>query len=165
VRASLARAISLPELVAASSFVIAGTPLEALGHWENSGGRKRIVTDTRVRIDEVLGGSPSGSEISIRTLGGRVGKIGQTVHGEAFLRIAERAFLFVTPATDGVLAVTGMAQGHYPLRADSAGVARVHASPLMSELRAPSQSAVVELVGKSFDEARDRIRKVWRDAR
>ncbi len=72
--------------------------------------------------------------------------------------------MFVTPSYDGPLSVTAMAQGHFPIRSDAAGVRRIPPSPRLAELLSPDGSAVRELAGKSFDEARDRIRKAWRDA-
>ena len=52
-RASLARAVPIEELVGRSQHVVVGEPLDAESVWEELGGRKHIVTYTRVRA---LGG-------------------------------------------------------------------------------------------------------------
>jgi hypothetical protein len=161
--ASVARALSLAELVAQSQGVVLGTPLAASSRWEQIGGRRRIVTYTRVRVDQAFAGDPGDAEIMIRTLGGRVGKIGQVVHGEAFLRLGESTLLFVGLSPDGTPAVTGMSQGHYPVRSDARGVRRLGPSPRLFELSG-KDSAVERLSGRSLPEAREIVRKAW-DAR
>jgi hypothetical protein len=154
--ASIARAVTLQELSAASQTALLGTALEANSRWDTVGGRKRIVTTTRVRVDETVAGAPPGAEILVRTLGGQVGDIGQIVHGEAFLLLGEAAVLFLADLGGGESVVTGMAQGHYPVRG------RLRPSPRLSELRGAAGSAVERLVGQTFTEARHRIQGAWR---
>ena len=158
-RASLARAISLAELVKASSHVLHGLPLEASSRWETLGEQRRIVTYTRVRTDErVAGDNPPDTEVLVRTLGGQVGDIGQVVHGEALLRINEACLLFLHVNGDPSEQVVAMAQGHYPILADSAGVRRLGASPNLPHLVGNAQSAVHALVGLSLERARVLVR-------
>ncbi len=162
-RASLARGASLRELSQESRHALLGTALASDSRWEYVGTKKRIVTYTRVRVDELLAGDALDSEVWVRTLGGKVGKLGQVVHGEALLLTGERTLLFLTP-TDGVLAVTEMAQGHFPIRNDASGTARLAPSPRLPELREVDRSAAKELVGKLVPDASERVRKAWRDA-
>lgn len=160
--ASLARAVRLEDLVRRSRHVLLGEPLEAYCQWERIGDRKHIVTYTRVRAHELLGGEdPKQDELLVRTLGGRVGELGQLVHGEARLRLADRSVLFVTPAND-VLAVTAMAQGHYPLKRDRAGVELLRRSPAASELLGEAGSAVQRLAGLRVSEARALVQQAVR---
>src|SRR4051812_26591915 len=79
-QASVAIAASLEDLARASSVIAKVTPLERMSAWENG----RIVTTTRVRVDDVVAGAVAGNarELRVRTLGGRVDKIGQLVEGE-----------------------------------------------------------------------------------
>ena len=79
--ASVAIAASLEDLARASTVIARVTPVERTSAWEDG----RIVTTTRVRVDEVVAGSVAGStrELRVRTLGGRVDTIGQIVEGEA----------------------------------------------------------------------------------
>src|SRR4051812_8776884 len=89
-RAGIARAVKLEELIARSAFVVQSTALDGYSVWENLGGQKRIVTYSRMRVDDhVAGAVPKDPELMIRTLGGRVGEIGQIVHGEAMLKLEE----------------------------------------------------------------------------
>jgi hypothetical protein len=154
--ASLARAVTLPQLVARSEQVVIGTPLEAHARWETLGGQRRIVTYTRVRVDAAIDGGGQ-SELFIRTLGGHVGDIGQVVSGEAVLSIGQPALVFVGRSADGVLAVSAMAQGHFPLRRDGHGTLRLRPSPRLATLVGAQHSAVKRLVGHSIPEAEQLI--------
>ncbi len=157
--ASLARAVPVDELVGRSQHVMVGEPLDAWSVWERIGQRKHIVTYTRVRALELLAGAdPKEDELLVRTLGGRVGELGELVHGEAKLTLGARGVLFVMPAR-GVLGVTAMAQGHYPLLRDVAGAERLRRSPEAAELLNEEGSAVQRLVGLKITEARALLRQ------
>jgi hypothetical protein len=152
--ASLGRALPLGELVRRSQHVLLGEPLDNYSVWEQIGQRKHIVTYTRVRALELFAGAdPKQDELLLRTLGGRVGDLGELVHGEAIINLGERGVLFVMP-TQGVLAVTAMAQGHYPLTRDKLGVERLRRSPEAAELSNEEGSAVKRLTGLQVAEAR-----------
>jgi hypothetical protein len=155
--ASLARRLTLLELVRASDAVIVGTALASSSRWEKVAGRRRIVSYTRTRADESWAGNAP-AEIIVRTLGGRVGDTGEIVHGEAVLLIGEPAVLFVSPALGDSVRVTGMSQGHYPLRRDDRGILRLSASPRGFELDGADPH---ELLRATVDEARTRIQKAW----
>ena len=158
--ASLARALPVAELVGRSRHVLVGEPLDAYSVWEQLGPRKHIVTYTRVRAVELLAGAdPAQDELLVRTLGGRVGELGELVHGEAMLTLGERSVLFVMPTRDA-LGVTAMAQGHYPLRRDNAGAERLRRSPEAAELLHEEGSAVKRLTGLQIAEARSLVRLV-----
>jgi hypothetical protein len=154
--ASMARALRLSELVHYSHAIVIGTPRSGFSRWETIGGSRRIVTYTRVHVDQGIDGS-TGSELLIRTLGGQVGHIGQLVEGEAMLIVGQPALIFVYRDVDGTLSVTGMAQGHYPLIADAHGTLRLHASPRLAQLVNKQGSAVQALVGLDVNAAERRI--------
>jgi len=161
-QASLARAVQVEELVSRSQHVMLGEPLDADSVWEQVGQRKHIVTYTRVRALEMLGGAdPKQDELLVRTLGGRVGNLGELVHGEALLTLGERSVLFVMPTRAG-LSVTAMAQGHYPLARDTAGIERLRRSPEANELINEQGSAVKRLVGLKVPEARTLLERAVR---
>ncbi len=156
--ASVARAVPVEELVARSQHVLLAEPLDAESVWEQIGQRRHIVTYTRVRALELLAGAdPKQEELMVRTLGGRVGELGELVHGEAMLELGMRGVLFVMP-TRGALGVTAMAQGHYPLLRDTAGVERLRRSPEAAELVGEDGSAVKRLNGLQVTEARSLLR-------
>jgi hypothetical protein len=157
-RASLSRAVPLAELVGRSQHVMVGEPLDAYSVWERLGERKHIVTYTRVRAVELLAGAdPKADELLVRTLGGRVGELGELVHGEAMLTLGARGVLFVMPA-GSALGITAMAQGHYPLMRDGAGIERLRRSPEANELVQEDGSAVKRLPGLQVTEARGLLR-------
>jgi hypothetical protein len=160
--ASLAVGLGLPELMRESSRVAFSTSLEASSRWEELGGTRRIVTYHRVRLDELVAGASGETELMVRTLGGRVGDIGQIVHGEAALAVGEPCLLFLRDAPGSVSVVVEHAQGHYPLHDDGQGKERLHASPRLGRLIRADGSAVKTLVGRSRVEARSLIDEVRR---
>ena len=155
-RASVARALTLNELVHQSSHALVGTPVNLYGQWETIGRRSRIVTYTVVRTEYSVDGRPPPTpEIMIRTLGGVVGDIGQTVPGEAMLRKGRTATVFVQELSRDLFGVTGMAQGHYPVLTDAQGVKRLRAEAAMLEVvggAAPADSAMTRLDGRTVTE-------------
>jgi len=162
--ATLARAISLPQLVGLSQYALVGTATDANSRWEMLGKAKRIVTYVRLEVEQPIDGRPPpDTSLMLRTLGGRVGDIGQLVHGEVRFELGARSVVFLTPDSDGVLAVTAMAQGHYPLLADaSEAVLRLQPSPNMPELVSIQGSAVQRLAQRTVFEAEQLVSDVMR---
>jgi hypothetical protein len=146
----------LNELVHQSLYALVGTPVELFGRWETVGRRSRIVTYTLVRADYSIDGRPPGtSDVMIRSLGGRVGDIGQTVPGEAMLQRGRAATVFIEELSRDLFAVTGMAQGHYPVIADGHGVKRLRAEAGLLEFVGGAKvldSAVHLLDGRTVTE-------------
>jgi hypothetical protein len=127
--ASIARALPLGELLYKSSHVLVGTAVDAYSTWELIGKRRCIVTYSLFRVEEPLDGrEPPGSEVTIRSLGGIVGDLGQRFFGEAMVALRERAAVFVHDTAPSLYVVTAMAQGHYPLQPDARGVQRLRAN-------------------------------------
>jgi hypothetical protein len=152
--ATTARAVSLADLVRRSRRIARATPLESFSRSEDVGGAQHIVTYSRLRIDDSIHGPNADSETLVRTLGGRVGDLGEIVHGEAELALDETCLVFLAPDANGVESVTAMAQGHYPVAIDGAGTARLRLSRNMPRLLGGSASAAAQLIGKPFNEAR-----------
>lgn len=152
--ATTARAVSLAELVRRSTRIARATALESFSRSEEVGGRRHIVTYSRLRIDDSIHGPSGDSETLVRTLGGRVGELGEIVHGEAELALHETSLVFLSPDESGVELVTAMAQGHYPMAVDGAGVPRLRLSRNLPHLLGSGTSAVTQLSGKAFPEAR-----------
>ena len=161
-QASVSRAVPLETLTTRSQHVVLGEPLDSYCVWERIGARKHIVTYTRVRAHELLAGAdPKADELLVRTLGGQVGDLGEMVHGEAVLQIGHRSVVFVMPSQDA-LAVTAMAQGHYPLKLDAAGAERLLRSPHAAELVDDAAAAVKRLPGLQVAEARSLLKQMVR---
>ncbi|MFO0592966.1 MAG: hypothetical protein U0441_35825 [Polyangiaceae bacterium] len=162
--ASVSVLLSLDELLTPSSYVIVGTAGEKKSRWEEIGGGRRIVTYTKIQVDTAIVGSP-GSALWVRTLGGSVGDIGQTVSGEAQIATGSKSVLFLQKRGSAIV-VTGMAQGHFPVVADSKGVVRLRPSPdagVLLPSAGPSISARSRLVGKGLLAAVSVIRDAGRD--
>jgi len=116
------RALTLTELVGKSTTVLVATAVAKRSSWQTIAGSKRIVTDTRLRVEELVSGAdPSSTEIVVRTLGGTVGSIGQIVEGEAELTLGEQSLTFVTQTDPAFYWVTAMGQGHYPVKTEARG--------------------------------------------
>lgn len=156
--ATVVRAVSLDQLVKRSSSVLVGLPLERWAEWARIGGTKRIVTLTRVRVEETVSGAED-SELLVRTLGGRIGDLGQLVDGEAELRVGERSLLFSHRFDAGLSGVTAMAQGHYPFDA-SRGEVRLLRSPRVATMLRDKNAAVEQLEGMTLRDAKSLVVKV-----
>lgn len=159
-QATLVRGLTLEELSAESGRILVGRALDSSCQWVTIGGRRRIVTDTRVRVEDVLAkDAPADSEILVRTLGGTIGDVGALVHGEADLLLDESCVVFLRTLPEGVHRVTGMAQGHYPLAPDAGRVPRLKRSPRSSEIVGGDRAAIRRLVGLDIDTAKRSIRE------
>lgn len=155
--ATVVRAVPLSVLVQSSRRVLVVTPLAAESHFEELGRRRRIVTDTRVRVEEQIESQEvADSELLVRTLGGAVGRQGELVHGQARLELGQSCVLFLLQAPDGLHYVNAMSQGHYPLRVSAAR--ELMRSPDLPEILDFERSAVKELAGTELRAARQRIR-------
>ena len=160
--ASVSVAVTLEQLVAGSAYVVVGTAVEQQGRWEELGGGRRIVTYTRLAVDQAVAGEP-GKEVWVRTLGGVVDKVGQHVSGEAQLALGSESLLFLKRVEDGAVVVSGMAQGHYPILKKPAEPVRLAASPDVGAILprpGPSISARERLVGASLGDAIQAIQRV-----
>jgi hypothetical protein len=152
--------LTLDELVLASERIAVVRATERKSQWEEVAGSRRIVTYTKLEIDQTVDGPDQASSVWVRTLGGRVGDLGQHVAGEAQLRLGERALVFLARG-EGAVVVAGMAQGHFPIVELDGARPKLAPSPDAGRLlprRGPSLSAREALVGKALDEALDGVR-------
>jgi hypothetical protein len=158
--ATIVRALSLPALVQGARRIVVVTPLAAECHFEELGRRRRIVTDTRVRVEETIAKDESReSELLVRTLGGAIDRLGERVHGQAQLVLGEPCVAFLLQGPDGLHYVNGMAQGHYPLSraGESSAGRRLKQSPDLPTILGFESSAVKALVGNDLAVAKGRI--------
>jgi hypothetical protein len=159
-QATLVRGLPLRALVERSDAVIVLRPLESYSHYVSLGGRRSIVTDTRVAVEELVAKAPPASELLVRTLGGRVGHVGEIVHGQAELAMGNASLAFLKQDGEGAHWVVGMAQGHYPIAGTSSDDARLMASRNLPEIRDWEACAVRELSGMKLAAARGAIRQL-----
>jgi hypothetical protein len=117
-RASISIAILFDELVRDSTAAAIVTPYEQKAVWEDG----RIITYSHVHADRPIAGALE-SDPWVRTMGGTVGRLGQIVEGEAVLTVGKSGLLFLQPdkTGTGTYAVTGRAQGQFPVIAAAPG--------------------------------------------
>jgi hypothetical protein len=158
--AGVAVLVSLEELVTTSTSIVVGTAADRRSVWEDLPSGRRIVTYTRLTVEETIKGADK-SELWVRTLGGVVGDLGQAVSGEASFRAGSRSLVFALEV-NGVAVVNAMAQGHYPVVRDATGVDRLASSPdagMLVPRRGPTISAHERLVGAPLEDAITAIQK------
>lgn len=156
--ATLARALTLHQLVRSSGRVVRGTAAERYSTWQVIGGRRRIVTHTRVLVAGDLATPHDDPEVLVMTLGGRVDDVAQVAHGEAALNIGEECVVFLTNEHEGARRVTALSQGHYPLE-QKQGALLLRRSPQLPELIDRKNAAVDRLASRPFSEAARLIRE------
>jgi len=156
--ASTARALTLGQLVKKSTSVLVITGVARRSSWQIIGGARRIVTDVRARVEDLVSGSdPSSTEVVVRTLGGQVGSVGQIVEGEAELTLGEASFTFLSQSQPDFYGVTGMGQGHYPLASEARGRI-LRANRQLPALVGGGTSAVETLRNRPLGEAMSLVR-------
>jgi len=160
---ALARGLSLEELVGATTSGVVGTPLASECRWADFRGVRAIVTDTRVRVEELLvNADPGASEVIVRTLGGAIGDLGEHVDGQPRLVFGQPSVLFLKRSKLGIDVVVGMAQGHYPLKHQKDRSLRLTRSPALPQLVRSEGTAVARLGGLELTAARELCRLVAR---
>ncbi|GAC1580599.1 MAG: hypothetical protein NVS3B20_11430 [Polyangiales bacterium] len=173
--ASAAIALTLKDLVDRSEYVFVGIPKSRSSRWEAG----RIITYTVVGVDSVASGAiKAGDSITIRTLGGVVGDIGQIVHGEAVLPLSAPALLFIymTPSNapppptslPESRYITGMSQGVLPVTVGDDLLPRIGASamnlalyPSLDPAARAATPASVSTVGRKVSDVVVEVRAIW----
>jgi len=148
----------LLELVEHSDCCVVGRSLAAASSHRVLGGMRRIVTLHRLRVDEVLDGAVrAADELTLRTLGGRVGDVAQRVFGEAEIVIGRPALLFLFRANEAEHVVTDLAGGYFDLDRDAHGLARVRIASGEHAPTSRAPGAAAQLAGASMAEVRQML--------
>ncbi len=177
--ASVQIAVLFDDLVRDSNAICVFTGLEQKAAWEDG----RIYTRTRVRCDQPFAGElKQGQEAWIRTMGGVVGDVGQSVSGEATFGIGNSSIAFVHTGLLGTYEVTARAQGHFPvqtiapdktkkatrspdvgavLAAQPAAEARVRSLARTALTASATQPALIVVPGKTTDEIAKEVGLAW----
>jgi hypothetical protein len=152
--ATLVTGLTLRQLVARSAHIVVVSALDASCFFTTIGGRRCIVTETRVEVHDLLGGqAPVSQVLSVRTLGGKVGGMGELVLGQASFSVSTPDVAFLKLGADGAYWFVGMAQGHYPLYGEGPDETLRHSANL-PEIREFSTSAVKALDRQRLGAAR-----------
>ena len=163
--ATIALLMTTEELVTVSKHVVVATPVERVSKWEKVAGSNRIVTYTRLEVEDSIVGKSEAS-VWVRTLGGKVDKLGQSVAGEAEFKLGEPAVVFLAPVEE-TLVVVGMAQGHFPV-AEVEGERVLQSSPdvgtLVRKKGDKRRSAREDLLGAKLAAAKTKILEVAKAA-
>ncbi len=161
-QATLVRGLTLAELSRQASLIVTLRALDSICHYQDLGGRKSIVTDTLVRVEDVLAKTaPAQQELVVRTLGGRIGSIRELLLGQPALSYDRRDVAFLLPDGVGQHCFVGMAQGHYRLVGANQS-AELAASSQLPAIRDWGGSAVLALSGRKLSEARSLIQRAVR---
>jgi hypothetical protein len=108
--ASVARRLTLSELVEVSTVIAIGRCEETRAQWNPA--RTQIVTRARYTVASAIKGSPS-SEITVETLGGVADGVGMFVPGVPSFHAGADEILFLVRSGAGPYRVAGMAQGQF----------------------------------------------------
>jgi hypothetical protein len=120
-QASVSIAVAYDALLKDAESVGVATPVESKSVWEDG----RIYTYTRVKVDQGIAGDlGTGAEGWVRTMGGVVGKIGQSVDGEAVFTQGKPSLVFLRKFNASTWHVSARAQGQYPVQLDEVSKVR-----------------------------------------
>ncbi len=106
------------ELSSASDTIVQGTVRRVQSR--GSGDGRRIVTDVEIEVTDTLKGQPGGT-VLVTQPGGKVGDIGQVVHGLATFSPGEEVIVFLEKRGKVSFQVSSMAQGKFQVRRDADG--------------------------------------------
>lgn len=109
---------SLRQLTADAPTIVHGTVISSHSHWTKN--HSLIVTDVRLRVDDVLKGQ-AGSEVVFTQPGGTVGALRVEADGAAGFRTGEEAVLFLDTSFRGVVHVVGLMEGRFDVVTDTHG--------------------------------------------
>lgn len=112
--ASVSYAVDTDRLLTRAELVIRATPLDDYCTWEGT----RIVTYTKLHVDERIAGETKESDIWVRSLGGEVEHLAQWVDGEPVFTIGQPTLMFLGKDTSGAYVSVARAQGQMPMRFD-----------------------------------------------
>jgi hypothetical protein len=162
--ASVSVALTFDDLVQRATAAAVVVPVDQHGVWEGG----RIATYTRARVERLVAGHLP-EEISLRTYGGAVGRIGQLVEGEATFAAGAPSLVFVHPLGDaalpGTFAVVEGAQGQFSIVKAGDQPARLaparNVGAVVALPPAAPRPARDVLAGKLFEDAVRAIGAMW----
>ena len=138
-------------------YVVVATAGERHSVWEDLPGGRRIVTYTRVTVERDPRSARRGPEILGPHARGRRGQDRAERRGRGAARRRDRGRCSSSPRPNGVVVVTAMAQGHYPIVADDRGRPPARGEPgrgdARPEARARRSRREERLVGAALDDA------------
>ena len=157
--ATVVKAVPLDVLVSTSRWVVIGTVSSTKCHYEMIGGIRRIVTESSVVVESVIGQRKKeeglmSKVITVKTLGGTLEGVTEVTLGEAVLLPGNKHLLFLDQENSDTVHVVAMAQGQYWVRTDSRGHLVVYPSTGLDVVLDRAQSAVTTLSGKTLEQVK-----------
>ncbi len=157
---------TVDELAREADAVVIATPLnDRASRWLHG----RIVTEVTARVDAVITGRVAvGSTVVVRTPGGVVGEVGQSLEGSPSLSADVPAVLFLTAPRSGARAVLSLAAGVMPVTVAPSGAVMVlparteGLTMLPPPTPSPTPRVVVPPGGVALDAFVARVREVAR---
>jgi hypothetical protein len=125
-----------------SDLVLTGSVTSVTSSW--SPDHSVIYTDAELAIDDVWKGFPDRDRIVVRSLGGRVGRVGLEVDGAAPFAVGERVLVFLKQ-TGAVFTPVGMKFGRYEVRGHGADLFAVGSPPPAAREAQPYETVSVPL--------------------
>ncbi|GHG73814.1 hypothetical protein [Comamonas sp. JC664] len=138
--------VDLSGLAVGADTVVHGVVRRVESRWSGDG--MRILTDVEIQVTESLKGQPGGT-VLVTQPGGRMGDIGQVVHGLASFTPGEEVVVFLQKRGPRAFRVSDMAQGKFQVKREGTRVLAVP-EPTESQLldpvtRKPTASALQPL--------------------
>lgn len=170
--ASVSTAATLEGLVTFAHVVALAEPTESRTEWQNG----KIVTYTRLSVIERVSGEGPAA-VWVKSLGGTVGDIGQSVEGEPTFAKGTRSLVFLRRLPNDAGApdahvVVSRAQGQYPLALEKARWmvrSNVRVGMILPPREAadtpvvvlPKQAALARLRDRPVDDVLREVRDLW----
>lgn len=113
--------VTLDDMARNCVAAVRGTVVGHRSDWDAE--RRRIHSYTEIEVTETLAGGPAvGTRVTVRTLGGVVGKVGMNVSGTARFVEGEEVVVFLDqdPLDKKRFVVAGMSQGKFQVARDGA---------------------------------------------
>jgi hypothetical protein len=121
-----------------SDVVVVGKVARTKSEWSGN----RIVTQVTLDVGESLKGNP-GSSLTVTTLGGEVGGVGEWYSHTASFKADEEVVVFARRDAQGRYSVSGGEEGKLAIERDSAtGLALVNGKGSLSSFRAEIKAAL-----------------------
>jgi len=110
--------LSVNELTRYSSDVVEAQAVSAYSEWNPQ--HTLIFTYTTFSVERALKGQAPQS-ITVKQIGGQIGKDSVRVAGVRYFHAGDRSVLFLQQSADGTYGITGMIQGDFRIRREMSG--------------------------------------------
>lgn len=122
--ASSIKQLDIAELLTQSEIVFEGQVIKQNSRWNAT--KTDILTDITFRIDDVVIGSYSNTELTLSFVGGTIDQTTVTIEGSKMPSLNESGVYFVSSTSRQLVnPIAGWAQGHFLTKRDESGTMRM----------------------------------------